>query len=266
MIVPHGEDVMRASDLVYKAGRARHKVARARRAFGLPGVALAVLGQIHRAAVLATRLASRPFLHLGELATDAWLGVDTRTKVDDESAIKELACGGDPEEYEPVNLLWWMRVMSAVPLDPSRTTFVDLGAGRGRALILAARMGFHRVIGVELDEQLASDAESNIARWSGRRGARRQGQEICVVRTDAADFAWPHGSLLVSLFNPFGAQTLRRVLARAGTQPPTAGDEVYIAYFNPVQQHVFDEFPRFVLQDHGVDWVLYRLNVAARTA
>jgi len=41
--------------------------------------------------------------------------------------------------------------MATVPLEPAESTFVDLGSGRGRALFFAARTGFHRVIGVELD-------------------------------------------------------------------------------------------------------------------
>jgi SAM-dependent methyltransferase len=219
---------------------------------------------MHRTLVLSLRLVIRPFLFLLELATDAWLGVDTRARADSESAIKDLALGGDPEDYEPVNLLWWMRMFSAVPLDPTQTTFVDLGAGRGRELILAARMGFRRVIGVELDERLASDAESNIARWSSRGGANRKNQEVRVLHSDAASFTMPAGRLVVSLFNPFGAETLRRVLTSLSTQPRPVGDEVYIAYFNPVQEHVFEDFPEFVRADGGVDWALYGLVTAAR--
>jgi hypothetical protein len=254
------------SALVYKVGRARHEVTRVRRAFGLPGAALTVLWIMCRAVLVSANVAVSPLRLLRELATDVWLGVDTRRAVDSGSALKELAREGDPEGYEPVDLLWWMRLISAVPLDPTRTTFVDLGAGRGRELILAAKMGFHRVIGVELDHRLASDAERNISRWSSRRQAQRQGEEIRVIRADAADFEWPQGPLLVSLFNPFGAQTLRRVLARPSAQPRTVGEEVFLAYFNPVHRHVFEEFPSFVLHDRGVDWALYRLDCAAPPA
>jgi hypothetical protein len=71
---------------------------------------------------------------------------------------------------------------------------------------------------------------------------------------------------VVSLFNPFGAERLRRVLTSLSTQPRSVGDEVYIAYFNPVQEHVFEDFPEFVRADGGVDWALYGLDTAARGA
>jgi hypothetical protein len=74
----------------------------------------------------------------------------------------------------------------------------------------------------------------------------------------------PPGPLVVSLFNPFGAETLRRVLTSLSTQPRPVGDEVYVAYFNPVQEHVFEDFPEFVRTDGGVDWALYRLDPAVR--
>jgi hypothetical protein len=257
---------MSASAVSRRTARARLKVTRARRTFGLPGATVAVLGLTHRGLVILGRAALRPFASLCEFLTDAWLGVDTRARTESVSGIRALALGGDPEEYEPVNVLWWMRLMSAVPLDPAGATFVDLGAGRGRALILAARTGFSRVIGVELDGRLAADAEANVARWSSRRRDRRQGQVIRVMRLDAAGFVPPDGPLVVALFNPFGAETLRRVLAGISARNRVVDDEVYIAYFNPVQEHVFGEFPGFVEADRGVDWALYRLDTPARAA
>jgi hypothetical protein len=71
---------------------------------------------------------------------------------------------------------------------------------------------------------------------------------------------------LVSLFNAFGAETLRRVLTSLCIQPRPVGDDVHIADFNPVQEHVFEDFPEFVRTDSGADWARYRLDAAARGA
>jgi SAM-dependent methyltransferase len=242
-----------------KAGHARHEVTRMHRAFGLPGAALSIAWVGHRALGHAGRRTAGTLRAVRERATDAWLGVDTRGWVDSASGLRDVARGGDPKSYAPLDLLWWMRVLAAVPLDPAGSTFVDLGAGRGRVLVLAARMGFRRVIGVELDPRLMSDAQRNVARWSASRRGQRQGTAISVLHADAADFEWPPGPVLVSLFNPFGAETLRRVLDRH-RGPGRPGDEVFVAYFNPVHRQVFEEQPGFVLHDRGVDWDLYRLD------
>ena len=42
--------------------------------------------------------------------------------------------------------------------------FVDVGAGKGRALLLAAELPFRKIIGVELNEELTRIAQKNVAR------------------------------------------------------------------------------------------------------
>jgi SAM-dependent methyltransferase len=73
-------------------------------------------------------------------------------------------------------------------------TFVDVGAGKGRALLFASELAFRRVIGVEMNEDLALVAQRNIAAWS--RITHPRGK-IRVMHRDAADFRWPRAPLLV---------------------------------------------------------------------
>ena len=48
-----------------------------------------------------------------------------------------------------------------------RTVFLDVGAGKGRAMLVASQFPFLRVEGVELNRSLASIAMANIGLWSG---------------------------------------------------------------------------------------------------
>ena len=50
-------------------------------------------------------------------------------------------------------------------LDYRRFTFVDVGSGKGRALLLASDYPFREIIGVELSPDLDRVARSNIARY-----------------------------------------------------------------------------------------------------
>src|SRR5271168_5236996 len=52
-------------------------------------------------------------------------------------------------------------------LDWRRFCFVDVGSGKGRALLLASDYPFREIIGVELSPQLDRVARANIARYSG---------------------------------------------------------------------------------------------------
>src|SRR5262249_27445537 len=64
--------------------------------------------------------------------------------------------------YEPIQLPVFKAIMRAVRLDPRDYLFIDFGSGKGRALVLAARYGFERVIGVEFAPSLHEIAARNI--------------------------------------------------------------------------------------------------------
>ena len=69
-------------------------------------------------------------------------------------------------------------------------TFVDLGAGMGRAVMLASEYSFREVIGVELHPTLLRMAKQNLTVW------RRQGKgkaPMCMVQGDAVEFCFPPG-------------------------------------------------------------------------
>ncbi|NAZ86273.1 class I SAM-dependent methyltransferase [Kineococcus indalonis] len=207
---------------------------------------------------LTVRLGRLVGTRVVEVATDAWLGARTRGLVRNEGALRRVSVGGDSEYYEAIRLTWWRRIMSTPTVVPRESTFVDLGAGRGRALLLAARRGFREVVGVELDEALAEEARANLRRWSSRRGTRGRAQTLRVVVGDAATFPPPRGPLLVFIANAFGVTTLHHVLTALCSTP--RGDEAaFIAYFNPQREHVFADFPRLVVHARGDDWVVYRL-------
>ena len=58
---------------------------------------------------------------------------------------------------------WWRATELAAP--PEDYSFIDLGAGMGRGMLLAAQMPFREVIGVELHPDLAEVAQKNIKEW-----------------------------------------------------------------------------------------------------
>jgi len=118
---------------------------------------------------------------------------------------------------------------------PEDYTFIDIGAGMGRAMLLAARLRFREVIGVELNPVLAVTAQKNIDKWvySGR--AKCPMRMVC---EDAAEFAYPSGPCVAYLFNPFREPVLKRVvrqMERFGT--PRAMDLLYV---NDEFRHVLE--------------------------
>ncbi len=117
------------------------------------------------------------------------------------------------------------------------TTFVDIGAGMGRAVLLAAEMPFKEVIGVELHKTLAKIAEKNLARW---RELGRARTSMRVVNIDVLEFEWPSGPCVAFLFNPFGAVVMRRLMLRMAEVFEGRQGELDLLYVNDEQEVVIE--------------------------
>jgi SAM-dependent methyltransferase len=130
----------------------------------------------------------------------------------------------------------WRKTRPVAPLD--QTTFVDVGAGMGRAVLLAAELPFRQVTGVEMHPALVRIARRNLAAW------RKAGREHCparIITQDAVHFAFPPGPCLAFLFNPFGAVVMRRWLRALTAAFADRAGQLDILYVNNEQEGVFEE-------------------------
>jgi SAM-dependent methyltransferase len=109
--------------------------------------------------------------------------------------------------YQASGWSYLRRILPRREVRPS-DVFVDVGSGKGRVLVQAARYPFARVIGVEISAELNAIAERNLDRQRGRRGAR--GVEL--VTADAAAWEVPDDVTVAYLYYPFVGDTFRRVI------------------------------------------------------
>ena len=129
----------------------------------------------------------------------------------------------------------WMKFQPALPIE--QVCFVDVGAGMGRAMLLASEMPFRAVVGVELNPTLARIARRNIALWKKLGRARSPMRVAC---RDAVEFEFPAGPCLAFLFNPFGATVIRRLTAHWRRRFPARPGELDILYVNNEQERVLE--------------------------
>ena len=114
-------------------------------------------------------------------------------------------------------------------------TFVDLGSGKGRVLLMASEFTFRRIIGVEFSPELHTLAERNIASYKGTRQKCRDITSLCM---DFAEFEFPDEPLFLFLYNP-ASKDLTRVLARNLLRSLEKRErKVWILYVTP--HDVFD--------------------------
>ncbi len=125
-----------------------------------------------------------------------------------------------------------------------RTVFLDVGAGKGRAILLASEYPFLRVEGIELNPALTRIAQDNIARWQGDRTAEPLAS-IHLHQADATRHPLPGAPAVAFLFHPFEAPVLRRYLRhveRSLTAQPHPFD---LLYANAEHDSLLDRNPAF---------------------
>jgi hypothetical protein len=121
-------------------------------------------------------------------------------------------------------------------------TFIDLGSGKGRVLLMASDYPFKRIIGVEFMPELHRVAEKNITGFASDRQQCRQIETVCM---DARDFQFPLGPLVVYVFNPFSEATFAQVLENLSWSVEQNPRRVYVAY----------RFPEFDFLLQTLDWL-----------
>ena len=111
--------------------------------------------------------------------------------------------------YRPVPCQIFDWALDQIPEDLSGFTFVDYGAGKGRAMLLAAERPFAAVAGVEFAEELHDNAEMNIAQYP--RSKMRCRNVECLLE-DAVQVGPPEGASVHYFFNPFEREVFAEVL------------------------------------------------------
>jgi SAM-dependent methyltransferase len=117
-------------------------------------------------------------------------------------------------------------------------SFIDVGAGMGRAMLLTAELPFRQVVGVELNPTLGRIGRKNLAVWRASGRARTPMKLVC---GDAVEFPLPEGPCLAFLFNPFGAPVMRRLLAAWRKVLIGRAGELDLIYVNNEQECVLEQ-------------------------
>jgi predicted RNA methylase len=137
--------------------------------------------------------------------------------------------------HEMLDALATLTLVKQVSFEFHEFTFLDLGSGKGRTLLMASDYPFRRIVGVELLPSLDQIAKENIRQYKNDSQKCFALESICA---DATRFSLPDEPLVVFLFNPFPESGLRRVvvnLEQSAREHPRA---VYVLYHNPLLEHV----------------------------
>jgi hypothetical protein len=178
-----------------------------------------------------------------------WATISVRTR------FRELLSGG---QYQPSEPELFRRILKALPDPPDGFTFVDLGSGKGRTLLMASDYPFRRIVGVELLAEFEAIARQNIARYHGP-------QQKCFAlesqQNDAREFVFPNEPIVLYLFNPFPEHVLRDVLANLQKSLNISPRPVFVIYHNLVHEGMFAESGWLQAEYRTPQFAIYRALV-----
>jgi SAM-dependent methyltransferase len=147
-------------------------------------------------------------------------------------------------------------------------TFLDLGCGKGRPLLVATEFPFKDIVGVELSPVFGEIARKNAEKiaklYPERTGVR-------IVVGDASAYPLPPGDIVLFLYNPFKDELVRKVVAQIEDALATERRRIFIVYLNPIFGDCFDASPmltrcfakmvRYAPEELGFGWFYQDLLV-----
>jgi SAM-dependent methyltransferase len=205
-------------------------------------------GVLGTASHFLERLADRRF--------DALHHVETTAKVPPYALGVESASHAN--EYTPVPTSGLSRVLADLPIDYREWDFVDIGAGKGRALFVAARFEFQRIIGVELSADLVHLARRNIISY---RDPRQGCFDLTVTHEDAQRYQLlgsTIASVVLYLFDPFNdVATMEQMLENVQKWLESGDHKLYVIYWHPRLAEPFKQSPALKLVRATSEYHLY---------
>jgi SAM-dependent methyltransferase len=155
---------------------------------------------------------------------------------------RERLLGVFHSPYQPTEPELFREMLEALARQPNLSwadfTFIDLGSGKGRTLLMASDYPFRLIVGVELLPALDQITQENLSQYKSESQQCFALESICA---DATEFPLPEEPLVLYLFNPFPLAGLRRVIAALERSLHDHPRTVYVLYHNPQLEHVLAE-------------------------
>lgn len=208
----------------------------------------AILGNVRVFGVTATiRALLARWLPIAPAAAedrfDATYGVATEGHVGVADSDLEPGPREHAVAYQPTHERILAHVLSRLRRHAPGSTFIDIGSGKGRAVLLASLDPYATVVGIEASAAYCAEARENLERF--RRTVGQRCADVEIIHADVRDVELPSSDLVLYLFNPFREPVLQALLRRIRQSCDECPRRVVLAYCNPSTD---DE----ILRAHGL--------------
>jgi SAM-dependent methyltransferase len=115
--------------------------------------------------------------------------------------------------------------------------FLDIGCGKGRAMVVAAHYGFQHITGIDFAAELCKHATQNCQRIADIYPSA----SWKVIHADAENFLPAAHVHIIFLFNPFKELIMKRVIRNILKSLDSYPRKLFVVYVNPQLKHLFTE-------------------------
>jgi len=132
--------------------------------------------------------------------------------------------------YEAVNYYMLEKLLKRFRHLSPLTSIVDLGCGKGRVMVVAAHLGFKKLIGIDFAKELCEEANENMRKAK----ASINDIEWKIVCGHVLDYTiQPHDAVFF-MFNPFVEEIVNTFLDRLDASCTQYPRETWFLYASPV--------------------------------
>lgn len=181
------------------------------------------------------------FLFSAERADERYdkrLGIDTAGYIES-SEIGVSAVTGEPiQPYGPTPPDIAKFLIEQIAERARGFTFIDIGSGKGRILLIAAEFSFCKIIGIEYSPDLSEIAANNVRSFSaGRPGLT----PIELATGDATQIPLPDGPLVLYLYNSLGPKALQDFMQMVKAEYLRSPRKIICIYYNAAHPTAFEK-------------------------
>lgn len=139
--------------------------------------------------------------------------------------------------YEAVNYYILENLLEKMTVFAEPGNFVDLGCGKGRAMVVAAHYGFKNIKGIDFAEEVCAEATQNMEALNGKRGVN-----YSVICANVLDYPIQPEDTVFFMFNPFVNDTITAFLDKLEDSLLHHPRDVYFLYVSPRFVETFFEY------------------------
>lgn len=132
--------------------------------------------------------------------------------------------------YQPSEPSLFHEMLAGLNIRFEDFTFIDLGSGKGRTLLMASDYPFRKIIGVELLAELNRVAQENLRKYKSHGQRCFQLESRC---EDARRFDFPSEPIVLYLFNPLSPVDVSQVIANLENSAKLHSRKIIVLYHNP---------------------------------